>query len=55
VQQLPGASYRLVRLHGRFHGAGGRIQRGRVKIRNAIKEASGTDESVNPFSFNIYF
>ena len=30
VQQLPGASGRLVRLHGRFDGAGGRIQRLRI-------------------------
>jgi hypothetical protein len=34
VQQLPGASGRVVRLHGRFHGAGGRIQRRRIKIRH---------------------
>jgi len=55
VQQLPRASGRVVRLHGRFHGAGGRIQCCRVKICNSIKQASRSDEIVNLFPFNIYF
>jgi hypothetical protein len=37
VQQLPRASSRVVRLHGRFHGAGSRIQRRCIKICHGIK------------------